>query len=100
MKYLCPSCKRETISYKQKFLAGYISKKHQYCLECNNRFKYSLRTNIYVAIIVITIELFIIFLIYKNSNFNFYNLIFALLGLSLLFPFIVHFGELVRNDRI
>lgn len=96
MKYKCPHCEKKTISYKQKFLAGYVSKNFGHCKECNNRFKYSTSTLVFTGIFALVYQTCIFYIVYKLNN---YNLWYMLLSLILFIPFVVHFGKLVKTPK-
>ncbi|XMB71655.1 hypothetical protein RJI07_05975 [Mycoplasmatota bacterium WC30] len=95
MKYKCPHCEKETISYKQKFLVGYLSKNFGHCKECDNRFKYSIGTLVFTGIFALVYEVCLFYMLYKLDNDNLWYVV----SLILFIPFVVHFGKLVKIPK-
>lgn len=97
MRYKCPNCGNDSISYKQKFLAGYVSTKYQKCPDCNGRFEYSKKSK-QLSIVYVLVMSTIIIIGLLFAGFDFTNIPWPLFIVLLGIPFVVHFGELVIKN--
>ncbi|PKK97675.1 MAG: hypothetical protein CVV56_08415 [Tenericutes bacterium HGW-Tenericutes-1] len=101
MKFKCPHCGKETISFKQKFLSGYVNRKYAYCKECGSNFKFSIISDVLAVIFALVYDVCIIYILYKLNNETLWNMLpLFQIPLLLTIPFIVHFGKLVKGHKL